>query len=249
MSNYVDQYGRWHTKPVTQENPLPTNNAYIYTFYAKMVGLDVFLHGDIAIDLLNIRTKPLSRHPKVLPPDGVPISHDEYVGVAGLSNRTNGRADRIIDFGKKNYWQFCDIPNFTPTPFRKLVIDDVMAAYEGLANDKETNLRKAIIKYPDLYPIAFWHRPEQQYFYYRCANRSPGIIRTLYFIIASLVSILRKDQTSPMLGFKILKFRSIGSTIIEKLLDKLYHRKVNFKEVCKKYFPADHPILEAVLNS
>lgn len=246
MNNYVDQYGRFHVKPVTEENPLPTNNAYLYTFYAKMVGLPVFLKGDIAVDLLMIRSKPLSRHPKVLPPTGVPISHDEYVGVAGLSNSDNGRADRIIDFGKHNYWQFCDIPGFKPSPFRKLVIDDVMAAYEDLAN--EDNPRKAIIKYPTLYPLAFYHRPDVQYFYYRCAGRLPGIFRTLFFIFAMLTTIYKNDPRNVMLGFKFLKLKSIGFNFIEKMLYKVYQSKVDFKQNCRNYFPEDHPILEKVLN-
>jgi hypothetical protein len=246
MTNYIDQYGRWHVKPVTDENPLPTNNGYIYSFYAQMVGLPVSLKGKVIEDLLLLRTKPLNRHPGVIPPDAVPVSHDEYVGVAGLSNQDNGRADRIITYGKANYWQFCDIPGFTPTPFRKLVIDDVMASYEDLAN--EENPRTAVIKYPALWPVAFWHRPEQQYFYYRCAGRTPGIVRTIYFVLATLVSIFSREKSSPMLGFKMLKFKKIGPNLLEKGLIKLFDRYGKWKEVCKNYFPEDHPILERVLN-
>lgn len=247
MNKYVDAYGRWHVKEVTDTNPLPTNNAYVYSFYAKMVGLPLFLQGKIAEDLLFLSTKVINRHPGVTPPTGVPVSFDEYVGIAGLSNKDNGRADRIITYGEANHFQFCDIPGFTPTPFRKLVIDDVMSAYEGLANDKE-NPRHAVVKYPALWPIAFWHRPEQQYFYYRCAGRTPGVVRTLYFVIATLVSIFKREKSSPMLGFKMLKLKEIGPNLLEKGLIKLFNRYGNWKEVCKKYFPADHPILERVLN-
>jgi hypothetical protein len=239
-------------KPVTEENPLPTNNAYIYSFYAKMVGLNVpFLDDDyywingnrIKEQLQYLDTAPLTRHPKKSE-NTVPISHDEYVGVAGLKEFY---ANRIVKYGEKNYWQFCDIPNFKPTPFRKLVLDDVMAAYEGLANDKETNVRKAIVKYPALFPLAFWHRPNQQYFYYRCALRTPGFIRTLYFSIATLVSIAQNDPRNVMLGFKFIKFESIGLNFIEKMLYKVYKKRVNFVQNCKNYFPADHPILKRVL--
>lgn len=243
MSNkYLDLYGRYHIKPVTEENPLPTNNAYIYSFYASMVGLPVVIAHPAISQLMNLDTIVLTRHPGDNTP---PISHDEYVGSAGLDVIY---ATDIVEYGENNYWQFCDIEGFKPTPFHKLDINDVLSAYEELANDPETNTRKAVVKYPALHPIAFWHRPEQQYFYYRCAGRSPCIIRTIYFIIASLASIFKKDKTSPMFGFKMLKFKQLKPTIIEKVLIKLHDKYGNWKEICNNYFPKDHPILEKVLN-
>lgn len=239
-TKYIDDLGRWHTKPVTEAKPYPTNNAYIYSFYAKMVGLPVVITHPAVSQLMNLDTEVLTRHPGDREP---PISHDEYVGAAGLDLIY---ATDIVEFGEKNHFQYCDIPGFTPIPFRKLVIHDVIAAYEGLANDPETNIRKAVVKYPALYPIAFWHRPEQQYFYYRCANRSPGAFRTLYFIFASIASIFKKDGV--MFGFKTLKLKGLGPTLIEKALIKLHDKYGNFKERCKEYFPEDHPILEKVLK-
>lgn len=241
-TKYIDDLGRWHIKPVTESNRYPTNNAYIYSFYAKMVGLSVVITNPAISQLMNLDEKVLTRHPGDNTP---PISHDEYVGAAGLDIIY---ATDIVEYGENNYWQFCDIEGYVPTPWRKLVIDDVMAAYEGLANDPETNTRKAIVKYPALYPFAFWHRPEQQYFYYRCAGRTPGIIRSLYFFFATLVSIFKKDKTSPMLGFKVLKLKKLGPNILEKALIKLFDKYGNWKEICKKYFPEDHPILEKVLS-
>jgi hypothetical protein len=205
-----------------------------------MVGLSVVITNPAVAQLMNLDTTVLTRHPG----DNTPaISHDEYVGAAGLDIIY---ATDIVEYGEKNYWQFCDVEGYVPTPWRKLVIDDVMAAYEGLANDEETNYRKAVIKYPALYPFAFWHRQEQQYFYYRCANRTPGIIRTLYFFFATLVSIFKKDKTSPMLGFKILKLKKLGPNLLEKALIKLFDKYGDWKNVCNKYFPEDHPILQRV---
>lgn len=241
--NYVDKYGRWHTKPVTEENPLPTNNAYIYSFYAGMVGLPVEFKEGVPALLVIINDRVMNRHPGVVPPDGVPISHDEYVGLAGLNQV---RAKRIVEYGEANHWQICDIPGFTPTPFRKLVMDDVFASYEGLAN--EENPRTAVIKYPAIWPVAFWHRPEQQYFYYRCAGRSPGTFRTIYFILATLVSIFSREKSSPMWYFKTLKFKEIGPNIWEKALIKLTEKYGKTLEICKNYFPEGHPILARVVK-
>lgn len=241
-TKYIDNLGRWHIKPVTESDPYPTNNAYIYSFYAKMVGLPVVITHPAAGQLMNLDTTVLTRHPG----DNTPaISHDEYVGAAGLDVIY---ASDIVEYGENNYWQFCDVPGYVPTPFRKLVIDDVMASYEDLANDPEPNYRKAVIKYPALYPFAFWHRPEQQYFYYRCANRTPGIIRTLYFVFATLFSIFKKDKTSPMWYFKTLKLKKLGPNLLEKALIKLTEKYGNTLQICKDYFPEDHPILEKVIE-
>ena len=198
ISKYIDELGRWHVKPVTESNPYPTNNAYIYSFYAKMVGLPVVITHPAVSQLMNLDTTVLTRHPGDNTP---PISHDEYVGAAGLDVIYS---TDIVEYGEKNYWQFCDVAGYVPIPWRKVVIDDAMAAYEELANDPD-DLRKASAKYPALYPFAFWHRPEQQYFYYRSAGRTPGIIRTVYFIVASIASIFKKDGV--MFGFKTLKLK------------------------------------------
>lgn len=246
MSKYIDQLGRWHVKPVTESDPYPTNNAYIYSFYAKTVGLPVVISNPAASQLMNLETTVLTRHPGLKAPEQTPpISHDEYVGAAGLDLIY---ATDIVDFGESNYWQFCDLEGFTPTPFRKLDINEVMAAYEDMANDPETNTRKAVVKYPALHPIAFWHRPEQQYFYYRCANRSPGIFRTLYFTVATIASTFNK-KSGPMVGFKLLKLKKSKPTLIEKGLIKLFDKYGKWKEKCKAYFPEDHPILHGVLDA
>lgn len=244
ITKYIDNLGRFHIKEVTESDPYPTNNAYIYSFYAKVVGLPVVITHPAAGQLLNLDTKVLTRHPG----DNTPaISHDEYVGAAGLDQIY---AADIVEYGEKNYWQFCDVivdrEPYKPIPWRKVVIDDALAAYEELANDKD-GYRKASAKYPALFPFAFWHRPEQQYFYYRCAGRSPGITRTIYFIGASIASIFSKDGV--MFGFKTLQFKKLGPTLIEKTLIKLHDKYGNFKERCKAYFPEDHPILERVLSA
>lgn len=241
MSNYIDKHGRWHIKPVTEANPYPTNNAYIYSFYAQMMGLPVQFDLDIKKQILNTDVVPLTRHPG----DNTPaISHDEYVGVAGLNKYC---AQGVVFYGEHNYWQFCDQQDFTPTPFRKLVINDVLTDYEGLANDPEQNVRRAVIRYPKLWPIAFWHRPEHQYFYLRCAGRSPGIVRTLYFVGASIATIASQGTGNVMLGFKLLRLKK-EANLAEKLVTFLFNRYGNFVDRCIDMFPSDHPITKEVIN-
>ena len=237
--NYVDKYGRYHISPVTEEDQLPTNNAYIYSFYAQMVGLPFQFAGEVLAELGSISTKVISRHPGGY---HVPISHDEYVGVAGMDKNW---ANSIVEFGKKNYNQYCDLEGFTPIPFRKLDIHSVMEGFEGLAN--EENPRRAVVKYPSIWNVAFWHKPEHQYFYYRCAERSPGIIRTIWFIIASLFTIFRKEQTTVMLGFKLMKLMK-KPNLADRFINFCMNKFGDFKGAANKYFPKDHPILNRLDN-
>lgn len=237
--NYVDKFGRWHVKPVTEQNPIPTNNAYIYSFYAQMVGLQFQFTGEVLAELGEISTKVISRHPGGY---HVPISHDEYVGVAGMDKNW---ANAIVEFGEKNYFQYCDLEGFKPTPFRKLDIHSVMEGFEGLAN--EENPRRAVVKYPSIWNVAFWHKPEHQYFYYRCAQRSPGIIRTIWFIVASLFTIFRKEQTTVMLGFKLKKLMK-KPNLADRFVNFCMNKWGDFKGAAIKYFPEDHPILKRLDN-
>jgi hypothetical protein len=82
MNNYVDQYGRYHDKPVTQSNPVPSNNGWIYTAYAKKAGLWIDDYKlKLAADLCDQGYGVLWRTPgDELPP----MSRDEILGLAEL---------------------------------------------------------------------------------------------------------------------------------------------------------------------
>lgn len=227
IQKYIDKVGRFHHI----ENP--ETGSYLDSFYAKMVGLHVVISHPAASELMNLDTKVLN------------LSSEEYAGIAGLDPVY---ANLIVAYGEANYWQFCGEHGFTPTPWRKLVIDDVLASYEGLANDPE-DYNKAIIKYPDLYPISYWHNPAKQYFYYRCAGRTPGIIRTIFFIFSTLFSIFEKNNASPQLGFQLLKIKKLRPNFFEKGLIRLFNRNFNdWIDACEFYFPDDHPVLDGVFD-
>lgn len=75
--NYVDKYRRWHHKPVTEENPLPSGNAFYYSCVGLKLGLDV------SIDPECIKTcfENKQRHPGVTEPV---ISRDEILALYTL---------------------------------------------------------------------------------------------------------------------------------------------------------------------
>lgn len=82
MNNYIDSYSRYHHKPVTESNPIPSNNSWLYSAYAAKVGLE--------LDQVNLSRgfgsclndgKFTFRSPGKLTP---PVSHDEVLGAISL---------------------------------------------------------------------------------------------------------------------------------------------------------------------
>lgn len=82
MNNYLDQYSRYHTKPVTAENPVPTNNGWIYTAYAVKAGLPVDMYKlNYCVELCSQGDGVMWRSPGKYDP---PISRDEILGLVSL---------------------------------------------------------------------------------------------------------------------------------------------------------------------
>lgn len=85
---YLDSRGRYHDSPVTQSNPFPSNNGWIYTAYMARVEVEV---SQTLTTLVNVdKSTALTcsnlniRH---LPEDKVsnaPMSRDEILGLAYL---------------------------------------------------------------------------------------------------------------------------------------------------------------------
>jgi hypothetical protein len=86
MNNYVDEYSRYHHKPVTEVDPFPSNNGWIYTAYADKCGLPVDRHKLLECFIQcetfdGIGSYKLVRSPgKELPP----MSRDEILGMSSL---------------------------------------------------------------------------------------------------------------------------------------------------------------------
>lgn len=84
VNNYVDVFGRYHDKPVTQENQTPSNNGWIYTAYAKKAGLPIDTYKlKMCAELCDQGDNIFWRSPgKELPP----LSRDEVLGLAALGH-------------------------------------------------------------------------------------------------------------------------------------------------------------------
>lgn len=82
MNNYIDAYGRYHDKIVTESNPSPSNNGWLYTAYAAKAGLPVNMRTlGPAFNDCRVGDKILLRSPGILTP---PISRDEILGMVAL---------------------------------------------------------------------------------------------------------------------------------------------------------------------
>lgn len=88
MNEYKDSRGRYHDSPVTQTDPFPSNNGWIYTAYMARAEVEInqtmttFINVDestaITCSDLNIRHLPEDSSSEV------PMSRDEILGLAYL---------------------------------------------------------------------------------------------------------------------------------------------------------------------
>lgn len=243
--NYYDRHGRLHDKIVTATDPFPSNNSFLFSGEASLLGVPVD-----KLKVLSCWSKCQTdygyfRNPdcKMLPAS----SHDEVVGIFMLSSMFGDREKRHYEQLKEQRFQVCNLPGFVPTPWYKLNPFRVVRDYWRLS--REENPRKAAHKYEYIWPIIFRHLPQHTYFYKRCAGLVPNFAHSAYNFCAALHTIYRGDNSSrTMLGFKLLKLKKLGQTWHEKLLTKLYNRKLDFAAEVGKYFPTDHPIAIAAIS-
>lgn len=250
MLNFWDKFGRLHTKPVTESNPLPTNNAYIYTAYYSIFG-----EGRL---MLLPHPHPISRHPNGEKPGAPPISHDELYGLSMIDGHS---AYTICEYLEDNHNQYCDLPGFEAKPFYKLNPFKVIPAFYKLS--KEENPRKKVIEYPETWNIAFWQRPEHRWFYKRCAGIEPTVFEKIIFTVTRLISILRwkKEEPNVLLYFSMVYLVKSGFKMgIEgKLIARLTAKKAkkihggifnmlsDWKDLDNKYLTV-HPLVKAILD-
>lgn len=217
MRNYWDFLGRLHSKPVTETNSFPCNNAYTYSFYYK-----VLRHGLIKRQPELPFECPFSRHH--YKPGQPPISHDEVTGVCGLSKNA---AKTICEYLENNHNQFCDIPDFKPIPFYKLNWFKVIPALISVF--KAENQRHETLKHPVIHPIAFWQQPQYRWVYKRAAGITPSLWEKLMFVVLRLVSIMRwkKEDPNLLLYFSLEHLDQNSNLGIEgKFVDRLLQNKI-----------------------
>lgn len=87
MNNYFDKWGRVHDKPVTDSNPVPSNNGWIYSAYLDKAGykLDLMMMA-ICFRQCKQVDEDTGRFYLIRSPDkfSPPISRDEILGMAQI---------------------------------------------------------------------------------------------------------------------------------------------------------------------
>lgn len=87
MVSWTDAYERWHDKPTDGEKP-SSNNGYIYSAYAKNLGLLKKYHSIADCfqkSIRNLEHVNFTRHPDIWLTDGTPPpSRDEVLGLVSL---------------------------------------------------------------------------------------------------------------------------------------------------------------------
>lgn len=79
-NNYYDKYGRVHHKPVTEADPFPCNNAWVYSAYGAKAGIELNQEG-LSYAFIECSIPFLKRNPGE---SKVPISRDEILGMSAL---------------------------------------------------------------------------------------------------------------------------------------------------------------------
>ena len=99
---YQDKWSRWHDAPVTDADPVPSNNSWIFSAYAVKLGLPIDRAKlfDCYRQCWQTPERFMSRSPGKLTP---PFSRDEVLGLAYLDLR--GFVGKV-----SQGWSFCPYP-------------------------------------------------------------------------------------------------------------------------------------------
>lgn len=189
--NYVDQFGRWHDSPVTDEDPIPSNNGWIYTAYAAKLGFPIDTDNlRFCYELCWITDQLfMSRSPGKSRP---PMSRDEILGV--------------YFFG---YYPLGDGWNFCPYKIPKFNLLKTISAFWRLRKAH----RNAVWKdggEPHAWRFAFSVPLTDRAFIYRCCGDTPPIIyRLIEWVDKKLPAKSNSGKLIRFLKYDILPDRGV----------------------------------------
>lgn len=162
---YQDKYGRYHDRPLRFEGDFPCNNAWLYTAFAKKLGLKLpVLLPAIVDSLIYIGHGRWSytRHPwfnPAKPEDQTPpISRDEILGLAYLCKDTSKQV------ASNPRWNFApyELPKFNPLTLIKQLA--------GLVGKHRNTLWQERPRFDQVYWLAFMVPIQDRAFILRCAG-------------------------------------------------------------------------------
>lgn len=241
---FQDEWSRWHHKPITEPKKYSSNNGWIYSAECKAAGLPVNRNMLIECYWLSKTAYGFRRHPDQAAP---PISHDEVLGFTYLLGQGEGGKQMVKEWEEQR-WQICDLPDFEPTSWYKLnwfgVIHDFYRIYKE-SRAEGISERHVTLRYPRVFPIAFHMGGWKRYLIKRHAGMKPTVYETVSFFLSKLYTIYTKpDSGTRIFGFQLKMLEN--KTFLEKVLDKLFNKRHNLRNVAATEYAAGHPILEKI---
>lgn len=224
MKTYKDNEGYYHDK-ATADGLASSNNALIYTAYAKALGIELDLkeveyqnsiYASHEIDFIAHR---INRIDETQPP----FSKDEFLGMVIL--KTN---EKVVDAVVKNNWNFSKHPKVTNifTTLKDLYM---------LRKEHRNYVWKERVY--SVYPKAFSVPYKMRYFTRAYRGDSVNLFYMLMFYIGVVTTLAFSSAGSKnMLWLQL--------TMLNNPLAKLVNYKKNFLE----YFGKDHTFNKVINN-
>lgn len=187
MNNYIDKYGRYHDKPVTDLKPISSNNGWIYTAYAEKLGLPInYLTLEECFNHCKVSNKDLDNKLALVRTPGKnepPISRDEILGMASLG---------FLKPRHLNGWNFSPyaIPRFNPI---KLIAQlwDLRPSLNRHRNYFWQNNLDQLYRFAFSVPLSDRHFILKKW----------GKFNPIYWLIAKIDSKLKGDNGIPWLKY------------------------------------------------
>jgi hypothetical protein len=215
MSNYQDEYTRWH------DRTKGSNNGWIYSAYSKYLVPNTTNHEDLvrcydeclrSVEPLKVDRSPFDPYP--------PVSKDEIIGMVSL-----GLLSR--DTLAASHWNICNL-EYTP---KKLTFRSFYKAAKilyKLRDEHRNYFWENEIK--DTYSLAFYLPPENQYYVNKMDGTRPTIVQTIFFYINTIISLTKGDKSVKMLMWLQLSD-----------MDHWLLRFTKQKKYVETYFEVGHP--------
>lgn len=224
---YQDKYGRYHDKPTDGVEP-SSNNGWIYTAYAKQIGLDVDmdkLRECYEQCLVDSSSYKINRSPNKLTP---PLSKDEVVGLISLG---------LIDYDKleKQNFTYCNLPNFKG---KKLIqINWFKAIYQliKLANEHRNTIWEEE-GYEEAMQVAFRLKPDNIYYLKKMYGKKTNLFEDIFFKVSSFIT--RSGDNNSTKNIDSLQRHDLG----------LDYDKGAMLTTYIAYFGTEHPFVKFLLK-
>lgn len=231
ISKYQDSYTMFHDKP-TKNGNRSSNNSYIYTAYSRHVVPNMSeiskIHSCYFDCLVSLDKFQINRNPNDPTP---PFSRDEVIGLLSIFKKSPF-GDLLYKSLKKNYWNFCNLPEYEKKPLNlNRILTAADALYDIKDEHRNTVWKEGII---EAYPLAFRLPPSDIYYLKRLYGYKPSMLERLAFYAETLQSVYKGDKSGRMITW--LKIKDLG------LEDTFLGAKViaREKQSFEEYFGKEH---------